>query len=64
MVDVKWVSVTKRSSGALRSVVLVFASRSRVKLRNVENYTGCNFALNPLALELDIYSLVHHLCKM
>ena len=22
------------------------------------------FALNPLVLELDIYSLAHHLCKM
>jgi len=24
----------------------------------------CNKKVNPLALELDIYSLAHHLCKM
>ena len=26
--------------------------------------TSENFVINPLALELDIYSLAHHLCKM
>jgi hypothetical protein len=32
--------------------------------KNKKMYTSYGRVINPLALELDIYSLAHHLCKM
>jgi len=40
--------------------------RSRQQLNRVSSQTSlsCYRYVNPLAPELDIYSLAHHLCKM
>jgi len=35
-----------------------------MKQREAVTILGPSFDVNPLALELNIYSLAHHLCKM
>jgi len=44
----------------IRAVAVMYIRKENVQTKII----AVELSLNPLAMELDIYSLAHHLCKM
>ena len=55
---------SRETQGSNLSRITIYSQWSLAKLCLVSEREGTLRTFNPLALELDIYSLAHHLCKM
>jgi hypothetical protein len=58
-----WVSICSFKRVIFKQIEICYSVRRLYKLTGMIRISSIG-SFNPLALELDIYSLAHHLCKM